>query len=100
MEAFGQLIELDEDDDSSFSETITLEYFEQASKTFKEMDENLSVYLKFNYCIVFLSTFCHEFQRSQKHKATWRARSLPEGFIRTSRCQESQGRVQQNAILW
>jgi len=41
MEAFGQLIELDEDDDSSFSETITLEYFEQASKTFKEMDEYL-----------------------------------------------------------
>jgi len=41
MDAFEQLIELDEDDDSSFSETITLEYFEQASKTFKEMDEYL-----------------------------------------------------------
>jgi len=48
MEAFGQLLELDEEDDSSFSENITLEYFEQASKTFKEMDENLSVYLKSN----------------------------------------------------
>jgi hypothetical protein len=53
MDAFGQLIELDEDDDSSFSETITLEYFEQASKTFKEMDENLSVYLRSNDCIIF-----------------------------------------------
>jgi len=41
MEAFGQLLELDEDDDSSFSETITLEFFEQALKIFKEMDENL-----------------------------------------------------------
>jgi len=41
MEAFGQLMELDEDDDSSFSETLTLDYFEQASKTFKEMDEYL-----------------------------------------------------------
>ena len=51
MEPFGQLIELDEDDDSSFSETITLEYFEQASKTFKEMDENLSVYLKCNIAL-------------------------------------------------
>lgn len=64
MEPFGQLIELDEDDDSSFSETITLEYFEQASKTFKEMDENLSVYLKCNYCIIFLPTLYHELQRS------------------------------------
>jgi len=40
MKAFGQLMELDQDDDS-FSETITLEYFEQAAKTFKEMDENI-----------------------------------------------------------
>lgn len=102
MEAFGQLIELDEDDDLSFSETITLEYFEQALKTFKEMDENLSVHLNLDYCIIFLLTLCHEYelQRSQKHKATWRARSLPEGLIRTSRCQESQRRVQYDAILW
>jgi len=58
MDAFGQLMELDEDDDSSFSETLTLDFFEQASKTFKEMDENLSVYLRSNYCVIFLPTLC------------------------------------------
>jgi hypothetical protein len=56
MEAFGQLIELDEDDDLSFSETITLEYFAQASKTFEEMDENLLVYLGSNYRILLSPT--------------------------------------------
>jgi hypothetical protein len=53
MDAFGQLMELDEDDDSSFSEMITLEYFEQAAKTFMEMDEFLLVYLRTEYRIIF-----------------------------------------------
>jgi len=68
MESFGQLIELDEDDDSSFSETITLEYFEQAEKTFKEMDENLSVYLTSNYCIIHLPTFRRNFREAKNVK--------------------------------
>ena len=68
MDAFGQLLELDEDDDSSFSETITLEYFEQASKTFKEMDEYLSVHMKSNYCIILLPTLRHNFREDKDVK--------------------------------
>jgi osomolarity two-component system phosphorelay intermediate protein YPD1 len=68
MDAFGQLIELDEDDDSSFSETITLEYFEQASKTFKEMDEHVSVYLKSNDCIILLPTLRRDFREAKNVK--------------------------------
>lgn len=68
MDAFGQLMELDEDDDSSFSESITLEYFEQASKTFEEMDENLSVYLRSNYGIILLPTLCRGFREAKNVK--------------------------------
>jgi len=68
MEAFGQLMELDDDDDSSFSESITLEYFDQASRTFEEMDENLSVYLRYNHCVLFLPTFRHNFREAKNVK--------------------------------
>lgn len=40
METFSQILELDEDeDDHDFSRPMVYDYFEQAEKTFGEMDE-------------------------------------------------------------
>ncbi|PPQ81282.1 hypothetical protein CVT25_015066 [Psilocybe cyanescens] len=40
METFGQILELDEDEDShDFSQPMVWEYFEQAEKTFSDMNE-------------------------------------------------------------
>ncbi|KAI7946893.1 hypothetical protein MJO29_011420, partial [Puccinia striiformis f. sp. tritici] len=38
METFGQLLEMDDDEEHSFSKSLTWDYFEQAVTTFKEMD--------------------------------------------------------------
>jgi len=41
METFNQITELDEDGDDSFSRSMVESYFDQAKKTFKDMDEAL-----------------------------------------------------------
>lgn len=41
-ETFGQIYEMDEDDDHSFSLQIVREFFEQAYDTFQEMDQLLT----------------------------------------------------------
>lgn len=38
METFGQLLEMDDDEEHSFSKSLTWDYFDQAVTTFKEMD--------------------------------------------------------------
>lgn len=41
METFGQLLEIDDDDDREFSKGLAQQYVEQAASTFGEMDEAL-----------------------------------------------------------
>lgn len=38
METFGQLLEMDDDEEHTFSKSLTWDYFDQAVTTFKEMD--------------------------------------------------------------
>ncbi|KAH9820239.1 signal transduction histidine kinase [Melampsora americana] len=38
METFGQLLEMDDDDEHTFSKSLTWDYFDQAVTTFNEMD--------------------------------------------------------------
>ena len=43
METFSQILELDEDEEThDFSRPMVWEYFEQAEKTFREMDDAVS----------------------------------------------------------
>ncbi|CAO1613347.1 unnamed protein product [Parajaminaea phylloscopi] len=39
MDTFGQLLEMDDEDDREFSKEIVWNFFEQANTTFQEMDE-------------------------------------------------------------
>lgn len=41
VEAFGQLIELDEEDDSGFLKSVVEEWYNQADETFAKMDEEV-----------------------------------------------------------
>lgn len=41
MDTFGQLLEMDDEDDRGFSQEIVWNFFEQANTTFGEMDEAL-----------------------------------------------------------
>lgn len=41
MEIFGQLLEMDEEDDREFSKSIVWNFFEQAVTTFEQMDKAL-----------------------------------------------------------
>lgn len=41
METFGQLLEMDDEDDRGFSQEIVWNFFEQANSTFEEMDDAL-----------------------------------------------------------
>lgn len=42
METFGQLLEMDDDEEHSFSKSLTWDYFDQAVTTFQEMDTAVS----------------------------------------------------------
>lgn len=42
MDTFGQLLEMDDEDDRTFSQEIVWNFFEQAITTFQEMDEALT----------------------------------------------------------
>ncbi|KAI8458292.1 signal transduction histidine kinase [Phakopsora pachyrhizi] len=42
METFGQLLEMDDDEEHSFSKSLTYDYFDQAVTTFSEMDVAVS----------------------------------------------------------
>ncbi|KXN74539.1 HPT domain-containing protein, partial [Conidiobolus coronatus NRRL 28638] len=41
LEVFGQILDMDEEDDNEFSRSIVYNYFDQAKTTFKEMDDAL-----------------------------------------------------------
>ncbi|CAO1623627.1 unnamed protein product [Jaminaea pallidilutea] len=41
MDTFGQLLEMDDEDDREFSKEIVWNFFDQASTTFEQMDEAL-----------------------------------------------------------
>lgn len=41
MDIFGQLLEMDDEDDREFSKEIVWNYFDQAESTFGRMDEAL-----------------------------------------------------------
>lgn len=41
MDTFGQLLEMDDEDDREFSKEIVWNFFEQANTTFQEMDDAL-----------------------------------------------------------
>lgn len=41
MDTFGQLLEMDDEDDRGFSQEIVWNFFEQANTTFEEMDQAL-----------------------------------------------------------
>lgn len=41
MDTFGQLLEMDDEDDRGFSQEIVWNFFEQANTTFQEMDDAL-----------------------------------------------------------
>ena len=41
MDTFGQLLEMDDEDDRGFSQEIVWNFFEQANTTFAEMDQAL-----------------------------------------------------------
>jgi hypothetical protein len=43
MDIFGQIIELDDEDDYSFSWEMVTAYFSQAEQTFTDMDKALCV---------------------------------------------------------
>ena len=58
IDQFGQILELDEDDeDSDFSRGMVTEYFEQARKTFAQMDDALCVLLSPLHHVVVLTRF-------------------------------------------
>ena len=41
MDIFGQLLEMDDEEDREFSKEIVWNYFEQAESTFEKMDKAL-----------------------------------------------------------
>jgi len=41
MEVFGQLLEMDDDDEHNFSKPLAIEYIEQADETLQQIDKNL-----------------------------------------------------------
>lgn len=43
VEVFGQLLEMDEEDEREFSKSLVWNYFEQAQSTFASMDAALCV---------------------------------------------------------
>lgn len=44
MDIFGQLLEMDDEEDREFSKEIVWNYFDQAETTFEKMDTALFVY--------------------------------------------------------
>jgi hypothetical protein len=54
-EIFSQILELDDDDERNFSRGMVREFFEQAEKTFGEMDVELCVLKPFRF---FCSLIC------------------------------------------
>lgn len=44
VEVFGQLLEMDEEDDRDFSKSLVYNYFEQAESTFEKMNKALYVH--------------------------------------------------------
>ena len=74
MDIFGQLLEMDDEDDREFSREIVWNYFDQAESTFEKMDKALCVHPSSSRAAPLTCFFSQSRQRSL---GTVHSRSFP-----------------------